>query len=144
MLTFLLFTAFVVVPIAELYVFFRIADSVGFLETLAAVVVISATGAWLARHEGFQVVNRIQFDVAQRRVPTTALLDGALVLAGGLLLLTPGFLTDIVGVVLIFPLTRAPIRALIQRRFLLFVFGPTGKPPTGPPRSPPPDDVIDV
>lgn len=111
----LLILLFVGVPILEIWVIVQVGQSLGVLETLALMVVISFVGAWLARHEGFFVVRRIREQVSAGVLPGNELIDGALVLAGGLLLLTPGFVTDAVGILALFPPTRAMLRSMIKR-----------------------------
>ena len=107
---------FVAVPIVELYVIIQVGHAIGLLDTIAVMVLVSLVGAWLARHEGFVVVQRIQDSIAMGRVPADEMLDGALVLAGGLLLLTPGFVSDGVGILLLFPTSRSMVRAYLRRR----------------------------
>ncbi|GIU87715.1 MAG: hypothetical protein KatS3mg009_2230 [Acidimicrobiia bacterium] len=135
-----LVVAFVVVPLVELYVIVQVGQAIGVLETLALMLVVSFVGAWLARHEGTWVWTRVREQVAAGRVPADELLDGALVLAAGLLLLTPGFVSDAVGIVALFPPTRAVLRRLVKRRFTFVALGRpgSGRGPSGP------DDVIDV
>ena len=103
-------------PFVELYVIIQIGHALGVLDTIGVMVIISLLGAWLARHEGFFVIRRIQESLAMGRVPADEMLDGALVLAGGLLLLTPGFVTDAVGILLLFPPSRAVVRVYVRRR----------------------------
>ena len=103
-------------PFVELYVIIQIGHALGVLDTIGVMVIISLLGAWLARHEGFFVIRRIQESLAMGRVPADEMLDGALVLAGGLLLLTPGFVTDAVGILLLFPPSRAGVRVYGRRR----------------------------
>lgn len=114
MLTVLVFL-FVAVPIVELYVIIQVGQALGVIDTLAVMLLISLIGAWLARHEGFVVLQRVRESVEQGRIPADEILDGTLVLAGGLLLLTPGFVTDGVGVALLFPPSRAVLRAYLRR-----------------------------
>lgn len=133
--------AFVVVPLVELYVIVQVGQAIGVLNTLGLMLVVSVVGAWLARHEGLWVLTRIREQVEQGRVPARELVDGALVLAGGLLLLTPGFVSDGVGVLLIFPPTRAVARAFLARRLRVVTYRRSGGPwdrPGGP------DDAIDL
>ncbi|HEX5615875.1 MAG TPA: FxsA family protein [Acidimicrobiia bacterium] len=142
MVALLLLLAFLVVPVVELYVIVAVGQQIGVLETLLLMVVVSLVGAWLAKHEGFWVLRRIREQIDQGRVPTDELIDGALVLSAGLLLLTPGFVTDVVGIVALFPPTRAVLRAFVRRRIrFLDVVTRSGR---DLPRRPPPDDVIDV
>lgn len=112
----LLVLLFVAVPVVELYVIVQVGQAIGVLDTVAVMILVSLVGAWLARHEGFLVLRRIQDSVAAGRVPADEMIDGALILAGGLLLLTPGFVSDGVGILLLFPASRAAARAFVRRR----------------------------
>jgi UPF0716 protein FxsA len=107
---------FLVVPIAELAVIITVAAEIGVLETIAALIVISVVGAWLAKREGLGVLRRLQAALRQHRVPTTEVVDGALILFAGALMLTPGFLTDLLALLLLIPPTRAGVRGLLMRR----------------------------
>ena len=113
----IILVAFLVVPLVELYVIIRVADSFGVLETIGLLVLVSVVGAWLVRFQGLGVIRRIQEQLARGTMPGIELVDGALVLFAGALMLTPGFVTDAVGLLLLLPPTRAPIRALLVRRF---------------------------
>jgi UPF0716 protein FxsA len=124
----LLVAVFVVVPLVELYVIVQVGQAIGVLDTIGVMIVVSVVGAWLARHEGFWVLRRIRDQLEVGRVPTDELVDGALVLAAGLLLVTPGFVSDVVGVVALFPPTRAVLRRAALRRLRLRVVGPSGGP----------------
>lgn len=111
----LLLVLFVAVPAAELYVILQAAHAFGVLETVAALIVISAVGAWLCKQEGLSTLARVQAALNEGRLPTRELQDGALILLAGALLLTPGFLGDVVGILLLFPPTRAIARTLLAR-----------------------------
>jgi UPF0716 protein FxsA len=106
----ILFLMLLAIPVAELYVILQVSQQVGVLETIALLVLISAVGAWLLKQQGLATWARLQRTLAEGRVPGKELTDGALILFGGALLLTPGFLTDIVGIVLLFPVTRAAVK----------------------------------
>lgn len=139
----LLLLAFLVIPVVELYVFVQVADVIGFLPTLLWIVVISVVGAWLVKREGLSALRRGNERVARGEVPTDELVNGILILVGGALLLTPGFFTDVLGVLLVLPPTRALLRGTVKRRFVASgpvvvrstVLGGFG----GPPRRPRPD-----
>ena len=107
----------ILVPIAELIVMFKVADAFGWLETLSVLVLISVVGAWLVRRQGLAMVMRIQRELSQGKVPTKSVVDGLLLLVAGALLLTPGFVTDAVGILLLFPPTRIALRGLLVRRY---------------------------
>lgn len=108
---------FLVVPIIELYVIVQVAGGVGVLETIGLLIAISIVGAWLVRREGTSVMRKVQQQLGQGQVPTKQLVDGALILFAGALMLTPGFVTDALGVVLLIPPTRIAIRTVLMRRF---------------------------
>ena len=108
-----------IVPIAELYVIVQVADQIGIGLTLLALIAVSVAGTWLLKREGTATYFRAREVLAAGGIPSKELTDGFLILLGGALLLTPGFLTDVVGLVLIFPPTRAPLK----RFFQTIVFG---------------------
>ncbi len=133
----LLALLFLVVPIAELWVIIASSHRFGFLNTLGALIVISMLGAWLIRHEGTKVWQRFNAQIAAGKAPSDEIADGVLVLAAGALLMTPGFLTDMVGLLILFPPTRALVRPVLIRRFSgrARVVTATHRDPTGrPPR----------
>ena len=110
---FLLFTA---VPLVELWLLLRIGAWMGLLPTLALVVGTGVAGAWLARREGTRCWTAVRSELAAGRVPGQELLHALLVLAAGLLLVTPGILTDVTGLLLLFrPTRRLAVRALRRR-----------------------------
>jgi UPF0716 protein FxsA len=107
--------AFIVVPLAELAVIIAVGDVIGLLPTLLLLLLVSAAGAWLSKREGLAAWRRFQLALAEGRVPTVEVADGAMILLAGALLLTPGFLTDVVGILLLLPPTRATARRLAPR-----------------------------
>jgi UPF0716 protein FxsA len=111
----LLVLTFIVFPIAELYVIIKVGEQIGVLWTLALLVADSVLGSMLMRAQGRAVWRRFNAAVAKGRVPTREVLDGVLVVFGGAFLLTPGFITDIIGVLLLLPPTRAAFRGLLIR-----------------------------
>ena len=112
----LLALLFLVVPIAELYVIVQVAGTVGIPETILLLIVISVVGAWLAKWAGVGVLRRLQNTVRQGRVPSAELVDGALVLFAAALMITPGFLSDCLAILLLLPPSRAAVRGVILRR----------------------------
>lgn len=107
---FRLFLLFSVIPVIELYLLIRVGKTIGALPTVVLLLLISFLGAWLVRHQGFAILRTIQSELAAGRIPAASLLDGAVVLAGGILLLTPGFFTDLLGLFFLIPATRAMIK----------------------------------
>jgi UPF0716 protein FxsA len=101
-----LLALFVIVPFLELYILIELAGRIGPLSTFGIVVLTGIAGAALAKHQGIEVLRRIQTEMSFGQMPGDTLFDGALVLVGGVLLLTPGILTDITGFLLLVPLSR--------------------------------------
>ena len=106
---------FTLVPILELYVLIEAGRQIGVAPTIAMIFVTGIAGAYLARSQGFNLVNRIQKDLNEGRVPAGEMMDGALILSGGLLLLTPGFCTDLFGFCLLTPTTRNILKLWLQK-----------------------------
>ncbi len=90
--------------------------TIGLPPTIGIVILTGALGAWAARTQGFYVLARIQEEISRERLPGVHLLDGGLVLVGGVLLITPGLLTDIIGFALMIPAVRELIRRRILRK----------------------------
>lgn len=113
----LLFLLFLLVPIAELYVIIQVAGAVGVLNTLGLLILSGVVGAWLAKREGLGLLRRIQSQLEQGVLPAKEVVDGALILFAGALMLAPGFLTDMLAMLLLIPPTRAVVRGVLLRRF---------------------------
>jgi UPF0716 protein FxsA len=107
---------FILVPIAELYVIIQVGHVLGVVNTLALLVLISFVGAWLMKREGLGVLRRAQRQVDAGMVPGRELVDGALIVLAGALLLAPGFITDAAGLLLLLPPVRAAMRSVARRR----------------------------
>ncbi len=112
-----LFLLFIVLPFLELAVILTVGANIGILPTIALLVLVGVLGSWLCKREGLGVLRRMNATLSEGRLPTRELIDGGLVLLAGALLVTPGFLTDVVGVLLLLPPTRALFRAALVRRF---------------------------
>jgi UPF0716 protein FxsA len=111
----LLLVLLIAVPIAELWVIVQVADGIGILWTLVLLFAISIAGAWLLKQQGVTTWKRLRETTGRGEIPTTEIADGAMILFGGALLLTPGFLTDIVGLVLLLPPSRAVVKRLFRK-----------------------------
>jgi UPF0716 protein FxsA len=148
---------FILVPIAELYVIIKVGEAIGLVPTLVLLLADALLGSLLLRYQGRAAWIRFNRALAEGRVPHKEVFDGVLVITGGALLLTPGFLTDIVGLIFLIPPTRAVIRAMsarfVRRRLALggavWSFGASRRPsrprpapggPSAPPRRPRPDN----
>lgn len=110
---------FIVVPIAELYVIIKVGELIGIFPTLILLLADAMLGSLLLRHQGRGAWRRFNEALAARRFPGREVVDGVLVVIGGTLLLTPGFLTDIAGLFLLI----GPTRALARRLLLRFTIG---------------------
>lgn len=106
---------FLVVPFAELFVLLQVGRAIGALETIGLLVLVSVVGAWLVKREGIGVLRRAEERLRQGGVPGRELVDGVMILFAGALLLTPGFLTDIFGILLLLPPVRAAMRTSVVR-----------------------------
>lgn len=111
----LLFIALIAIPIVELYVIVQVGQVFGVLPTLVLLVGISLAGAWLLRQQGAATWRRLRETLQRGEVPAKEVTDGALILLGGALLLTPGFVTDAVGLLLLLPPTRSAIKGAARR-----------------------------
>jgi UPF0716 protein FxsA len=125
---------FIAIPILELYVIVKVGGLIGVLPTLVLLFGMSLLGALLLRHQGRGAWQRFNRALAERRFPGREVADGLLITVGGALLLTPGFITDAVGLLLLIPPTRALARRLLQawvaRRFVVVgMSGMRGSPP---------------
>lgn len=146
----LLFTA---VPLIELYLLLLVGRLLGLWPTVAIVLLTGMVGAWLAKSEGLRVLRRWQTALGEGRVPEEGVLDGLLVLVGGVLLVTPGVLTDVLGLALLLPPSRHVIarfvRSRVERKIeqgqihvVRYSSGP--EPPGAAPRKQGRDPVIDA
>lgn len=102
-------------PLAELLVVIEVARAIGILATLVLLILSWPLGTWAIRTQGAAAWRRLTVTVAEGRAPGRELLDGVLILLGGLLLLVPGFITDALGIALLLPPTRAAMRPLMAR-----------------------------
>ncbi len=107
-----LLTLFIVVPIIEIYVLVTVGEHIGAAETIFLVILTGIAGASFAKSQGAQIIYKIRAAMQRGEMPGKELLHGAMVLAGGIMLLTPGFITDLLGLSLLFPLTRQFYTAL--------------------------------
>jgi UPF0716 protein FxsA len=108
-----LLLAFVLVPLAEIYVIYLVGSVLGLPLTLAVLLLVSMLGAALVKREGLRAWRALRLAMVSGTAPTRELADGGLILLGGGLLLTPGFLTDAVGLLLVLPPTRAVARRML-------------------------------
>lgn len=112
-----LFLAFTLIPALEIFLFIEIGKSIGTLNTFLLVIFSGFAGAYLARMQGFQTLMRIRADLDQGIMPAEDLVDAIIIFAAGIVLLTPGFFTDIVGLLLLFPPSRFHFKRYIRFKF---------------------------
>ena len=136
-----LIALFIVLPLAELYVILKVGDAIGAVWTILLLAADSLLGALLLRSQGRSVWRRFNTALAEGKMPHREVMAGVLVIFGGAFLITPGFITDIFGLLLLVPPTRALIRSRVVRRLGRRVAVGVGSPPgrSRPGRSPPRD-----
>jgi UPF0716 protein FxsA len=105
------------VPALEVFVFIEVGHAIGWLAAVVLLLGTSVLGAWLLRVQGRSAIVRVSRAVSERRAPARAAIDGALGFLGGALLVVPGFLTDVLGLLLVFAPTRALTRRLLSRSY---------------------------
>jgi UPF0716 protein FxsA len=114
-LAWLLIVAFVVVPLVEIYVLIQVGQVIGPWWTILLLIADSILGGWLIRREGRRAWRALTTALDSGQMPAKELADGALILVGGTLMLSPGFVTDALGILLILPVTRPVARRLLTR-----------------------------
>lgn len=105
---------FILIPLLDLFLLLKVGSVLGFGWTVVLVLLVGATGVWLAKSQGIRMWRQIQLDLSYGTIPGNEMMDGALVFTGALLLLTPGFLTDLLGILFLLPVTRRPLREALK------------------------------
>ena len=113
---FRLFLIFLIVPVIEIWLIIEVGRVIGPLPTVAILLGVSVIGAFLAKSQGLRTLVAMRDELAAGRLPAARLLDGAFILAGGILLLTPGFFTDFLGLLCLFPATRTLLKKWLRRK----------------------------
>jgi UPF0716 protein FxsA len=124
-----LFVAFVVVPLVEIYVLIQVGQVIGAWWTILLLILDSLLGSWLIKREGGRAWQALRTALETGRMPARELADGALILVGGTLMLSPGFVTDALGIVLILPFTRPAARRLLTRVVARRLLSPNARRP---------------
>jgi UPF0716 protein FxsA len=114
-----LFLLFVVLPIAEIMLLIDVSDNIGSLNTFFIVIVTAAFGAYFVRQQGFSLLQQIQTKLSAGSAPSTEMAEALLLLVAGVLLITPGFITDILGFLFTLPFSRGPIAGFLMRKMAL-------------------------
>lgn len=104
-------------PIVELAVLIKLAQTINWVNTILIVIITGLLGALIAKHQGLSVLQKIQSELSQGNLPTDNIIDGFLVFIGGVFLIAPGLITDIIGLFIIIPYTRHIIRYFLKRKF---------------------------
>lgn len=108
---------FIIVPLLELALLIEVGKYLGVWNTIALVLVTAVAGAMMMQLEGLRVWNNLQQDLMNMRMPTDNIINGVLILIGGIVLLTPGIITDIIGITLLLPFTRIFYRKWLKNKF---------------------------
>ena len=106
---------FLIVPATELYVLIEVGKEIGGLTTIGIIILTGIIGAYLVKDQGFMILKKIQNDLNEGIMPGDNLIQGAIILAGGVFLLTPGFVTDIVGLILLIPVSRNIVKKYLLK-----------------------------
>ncbi|SFM03234.1 FxsA family protein [Halanaerobium salsuginis] len=118
---FKLLALFIIVPLVELFLILQVGKFIGIMPTILIIVFTGTAGITIARRQGYQVINNIRTNLNQGKVPTDDLISAFLILVGGLTLLTPGFLTDVTGFLLILPGPRRIIASFVKKYFIKYL-----------------------
>ena len=114
----ILFLLFAVLPIAEIMLLINVSDVIGGWNTFFIVIFSAFIGAYFVKREGLNTLNQVQAKSAKGEVPSKEISEGLLLLVAGVLLVTPGFITDIMGLLFTIPFTRGPIAAVLVKQFM--------------------------
>jgi UPF0716 protein FxsA len=117
MMFFKLFLIFAVIPMVELALLIKVGSIIGTMNTIIIVILTAVIGAYMVRMEGLGVWFRIQKSLMEGIFPAEELIDGIMILIAGAVLLTPGFVTDIIGFLMVFPLSRGFIKNILKKYF---------------------------
>ncbi len=118
-----LFWLVLIIPFVEIYLLLQVGGIIGALPTIFLVVFTAVLGAWLLRQQGFATFKRLQENLAQGKIPAYEMIEGSVILVGGALLLTPGFITDMMGFICLIPQFRKKIAKYIIENHLVQVGG---------------------
>lgn len=114
---FKLFLCFTLIPMIELYLLIQMGSVIGGINTILLVIISGFLGAWLARMEGMQTMMRVRANMQQGIMPTEDLLDGVIIFVAGMVLITPGLITDALGLLLLWPTTRIAFKQFLRKKF---------------------------
>ncbi len=112
-----LFLCFTLIPVLELYLLIKIGSVIGGFNTILLVILTGFAGAWLARMEGMNTMMKLRMNVQQGLMPAEELIDAVIIFAAGVVLLTPGLITDVFGLALLWPVTRNKFKQILRKKF---------------------------
>ena len=124
---------FILIPILEIYLFIAVGDVIGGMSTILLIIFTAILGTYLLRIQGISTMQKMQKSLEQGQIPAFALLEGMLILLGGILLLTPGFFTDAIGFACLIPIVRRYVVYWVSQHLQT---APHSPPPENPPRGP--------
>lgn len=111
-----LFLCFTIIPMIELYILIQLGTAIGGLSTILIVIATGFFGAWLARLEGIQTMLKVRASMQQGIMPAEEMIDAMIILVAGIVLITPGLLTDLTGLLLLWPPTRSRFKTFLKRK----------------------------
>ncbi|MBA3008771.1 MAG: FxsA family protein [Proteobacteria bacterium] len=114
---FRLFLCFTLIPVIELYLLIKVGTLIGGFNTILIVIITGFAGAWLARMEGINTMLKVRTNLQQGIMPAEDLLDAVIILIAGLVLITPGLMTDAFGLMLLWPVTRNKFKRFLRKKF---------------------------
>ena len=112
-----LFLCFTLIPVIELYLLIKVGTVIGGLNTILIVILTGFVGAWLARMEGLNTMIKVRRNLDQGIMPAEDLMDALIILIAGLVLITPGIMTDVFGLMLLWPVTRNAFKRFLRKKF---------------------------
>lgn len=112
-----LFLCFTLIPVFELYLLIKVGTVIGGLNTILLVIISGFLGAWLARLEGMNTLLKLRMNLQQGLMPAEELLDAVIIFIAGVVLITPGFITDMMGLLLLWPVTRNKLKRVLRKKF---------------------------
>jgi UPF0716 protein FxsA len=112
-----LFLCFTLIPVFELYLLIKVGTVIGGLNTILLVLISGFLGAWLAKREGINTIMKLKMNLQQGLMPAEELFDAVIIFIAGVVLITPGFLTDIMGLFLLWPVTRNQLKRMLRKKY---------------------------
>jgi UPF0716 protein FxsA len=112
-----LFLCFTLIPVFELYLLIKVGTVIGGLNTILLVIISGFLGAWLAKREGINTIMKLKMNLQQGLMPAEELFDAVIIFIAGVVLITPGFLTDIMGLFLLWPVTRNQLKRMLRKKY---------------------------